>query len=163
MKKIALAYLVTVPAAVIVESLKRSAVTASNTPALQEPLTVLSYLAKTADSSAIAKKNEELVNDLRTKLVDALDGDELQKQDAINILETIADNAQAIAAEAPVVKRAGRKSKAEKEAEAAAAAAAEGVSTADVPADVVAADVTEPVGEPTAEQATTGRKNKSVD
>ena len=112
MKKVLAHYLTILLPATFVAALSRTEASAADLVAVQEPLAVLKYLGKTNDVATIVKKNPDLIETIKNELVGAVHGeDELAKQDAINLLEAVAEAAVQIEAETPVKERKPRKKK----------------------------------------------------
>ena len=112
MKNVLAHYLSLLPLATFVAAISRTESSVANVVAVQEPLAVLKYLGKTNDVATIVKKNPDLIETIKNELVGAVHGeDELAKQDAINLLEAVAEVAVQIEAETPVKERKPRKKK----------------------------------------------------
>ena len=112
MKKVLAHYLSLLPLATFVAAISRTEASVGNVVAVQEPLAVLKYLGKTNDVATIVKKNPDLLETIKNELVGAVNGeDELAKQDAINLLEAVAEAAVQIEAETPPKERKPRKQK----------------------------------------------------
>ena len=112
MKNVLAHYLTILPTATFVAAISRTEASVGNVVAVQEPLAVLKYLGKTNDVATIVKKNPDLIETIKNELVGAVQGkDELAKQDAINLLEAIAEAAVQIEAETPAKERKPRKKK----------------------------------------------------
>ena len=112
MKKVLAHYLSLLPLATFVAAISRTEASVGNVVAVQEPLAVLKYLGKTNDVATIVKKNPDLLETIKNELVGAVNGeDELAKQDAINLLEAVAEAAVQIEAETPPKERKPRKKK----------------------------------------------------
>lgn len=112
MKNVLAHYLTILSTATFVAALSRTEASVTNFVAVQEPLAVLKYLGKTNDVATIVKKNPDLIETIKNELVGAVHGeDELAKQDAINLLEAIAEAAVQIEAETPAKERKPRKQK----------------------------------------------------
>ena len=112
MKNVLAHYLAILSTATFVSALSRTEASVTNFVAVQEPLAVLKYLGKTNDVATIVKKNPDLIETIKNELVGAVNGeDELAKQDAINLLEAIAEAAVQIEAETPAKERKPRKQK----------------------------------------------------
>ena len=118
MKNVLAHYLTILPTATFVAAISRTEASAANVVAVQEPLAVLKYLGKTNDVATIVKKNPDLIETIKNELVGAVNGeDELAKQDALNLLEAVAEAAVQIEAETPVKERKPRKKKDDVEAD----------------------------------------------
>ena len=112
MKNVLAHYLAILSTATFVSALSRTEASVANVVAVQEPLAVLKYLGKTNDIATIVKKNPDLIETIKNELVGAVNGeDELAKQDAINLLEAVAEAAVQIEAETPAKERKPRKKK----------------------------------------------------
>ena len=112
MKNVLAHYLIILPTATFVAAISRTEASVANVVAVQEPLAVLKYLGKTNDVATIVKKNPDLIEVIKNELVGAVTGeDELAKQDALNLLEAIAEAAVQIEAETPAKERKPRKQK----------------------------------------------------
>ena len=118
MKNVLTHYLAILSTATFVSALSRTEASVGNVVAVQEPLAVLKYLGKTNDVATIVKKNPDLIETIKNELVGAVNGeDELAKQDAINLLEAVAEAAVQIEAETPPKERKPRKKKDDVEAD----------------------------------------------
>lgn len=115
MSKIYSHYLSMLSPTVLVSAIAASDVTFKEATSLNEPVTVLRYLAKTQDAKALVKNQGELITQIKTEIENNLALNDLTAGEATQLLESVADYASSQPAPAPApVERKKRQPKAEK-------------------------------------------------